>query len=54
MATAAHQASSDNINAKQLIETGYRRILDEDTIAGGASTACVGVAKADGQLNVAK
>ncbi|KAI5850382.1 phosphatase 2C-like domain-containing protein [Morchella snyderi] len=53
MATAAHQATTESVSAKQLIETGYRRILDEDTIAGGASTACVGIAKPDGQLNVA-
>ncbi|PUU82183.1 phosphatase 2C-like domain-containing protein [Tuber borchii] len=53
IATAAHQSPTDNINAKYLMSAGYQRILEEDAIAGGASTACVGVAKADGQLNVA-
>ncbi|RPB02327.1 protein serine/threonine phosphatase 2C [Choiromyces venosus 120613-1] len=53
IATAAHQSPTDNINAKYLMSVGYKKILEEDIIAGGASTACVGVAKSDGQLNVA-
>ncbi|KAG0130999.1 phosphatase 2C-like domain-containing protein [Tuber indicum] len=53
IATAAHQSPTDNIGARYLMSVGYQKILEEDVIAGGASTACVGVAKADGRLNVA-
>lgn len=53
MATAARTAS-DTISPKSLIATGYQRVLDEDMIAGGASTCCVGVARENGILDVAK
>lgn len=41
-------------NPQSLLSSGYKQILDKDKIAGGASTACVGVLKPSGKLSAAK
>ncbi|KAI9662155.1 MAG: hypothetical protein M1831_002851 [Alyxoria varia] len=44
---------SDRLNPLQLLQTGYKRICSDRSVAGGGSTACVGVAEPDGVLSVA-
>jgi protein phosphatase PTC7 len=54
MAIAAKAALSEDVNPKALLNVGYKRVLDEDVIKGGASTACVAVLTQKGQMAVAK
>ncbi|KAI9681205.1 MAG: hypothetical protein M1817_002487 [Caeruleum heppii] len=44
---------SHNLRPRDLIETGYRGTLGDQSITGGGSTACVAVGNADGTLQVA-
>ncbi|KAL7267008.1 Protein phosphatase 2C 7 [Rhizina undulata] len=53
MSSEAARSRIENVTPGRLIEVAYQRILDEGEIPGGASTACVGVAKPDGSLEVA-
>ncbi|KAL7266233.1 Protein phosphatase 2C 7 [Rhizina undulata] len=53
MSSEAASAEAEVVTPEGLIEVAYERILDEDDIPVGASTACVGVAKPDGTLDIA-
>jgi protein phosphatase PTC7 len=57
MAHAAYtyRGDSDNppFNARSLMQRGYDDICKDDSVRAGGSTACVAIAKADGNLDVA-
>lgn len=42
------------IKATEVLQGGYEGVVDDRSIIGGGSTACVGIARSDGQLEVAK
>jgi len=42
------------LTARGLIMMGYEKIVTDQTVTGGGSTACVGIAREDGSLEVAK
>lgn len=46
--------SSDRIRAEALLQEGYEGTVDDKSIVGGGSTACVAVTSSDGHLEVAK
>jgi protein phosphatase PTC7 len=58
MANAAYKFKRDSnlktLKPRELMQTGYQSIVEDNTIAAGGSTACVGVARKDGTLEVAK
>lgn len=54
MAAAAQESPMEDINAQQLMAAGYERVLAADSVSIGGSTVCVGVARPNGQLDVAK
>ncbi|RFU33576.1 hypothetical protein B7463_g2731, partial [Scytalidium lignicola] len=41
------------LSARALMQTGFERICDDRSVRAGGSTACVGIARADGTLEVA-
>ncbi|CAM1503045.1 Fc.00g078210.m01.CDS01 [Cosmosporella sp. VM-42] len=56
MAIAAyeHQSGSEPpLTARKLMQKGYDAICNDDSLGAGGSTACVAIAGADGQLDVA-
>lgn len=46
--------SSGNIRAEALLQAGYEGTVDDRSIVGGGSTACLAVASSDGHIEVAK
>ena len=46
--------SSNKIRAEVLLRKGYEGTVDDGSIVGGGSTACVAVASSDGHIEVAK
>ena len=58
MANAAYKFKEDSnlksLKPRELIQMGYQSIVEDNSIAAGGSTACVGVARKDGTLEVAK
>ena len=46
--------SSDRIRAEALLQEGYEGTVDDKSIVGGGSTACVAVTSSDGHIEVAK
>jgi protein phosphatase PTC7 len=48
------KGSSNKIRAGALLQQGYEGLVDDSSISGGGSTACVAVAKSDGHVEVAK
>ena len=56
MAKAARglEGSSNKIRARELLQGGYEGVVNDKSIVGGGSTACVAVAGSDGHLEVAK
>lgn len=46
--------SGDDLGVQQLLQKGYEEVVADRSILGGGSTACVAVAKDDGNLEVAK
>lgn len=42
------------LTAKRLMEIGYERIVADETVVAGGSTACIGIASGDGSVEVAK
>lgn len=46
--------ADESTNPQTLLSSGYKQILHKDKIAGGASTASVGVLKSSGKLSAAK
>ena len=46
--------SSEHLTPSELLHAGYAETLRDRTIYAGGSTACVGVAREDGVLDVAK
>lgn len=53
MAEVAHNANTP-LSAGRLLIDGYNRLTKNKDVPGGASTACIGVATPEGQLEVAK
>ncbi|KAI9837691.1 MAG: hypothetical protein M1837_002706 [Sclerophora amabilis] len=57
MAKAAYEfqgrADTSVLQAHELLMAGYKNVLEDKTIPGGGSTACVAVARNDGNVNVA-
>ncbi|KAI5459814.1 phosphatase 2C-like domain-containing protein [Mariannaea sp. PMI_226] len=56
MAIAAHEHDSDNdppLTARSLMQKGYDAICHDRSLRAGGSTACVAIAGADGNLDVA-
>ncbi|KAK7420113.1 Protein phosphatase 2C 7 [Neonectria punicea] len=56
MAIAAHEHKSDHdppLTARTLMQKGYDAICKDRSLRAGGSTACVGIAAADGTLDVA-
>lgn len=54
MARLATYAHPGQISPKGLMARGYNRVQDDGVVRGGASTACIGIARPDGRLDVAK
>lgn len=54
MARLAQVSSPSNLNPRALMARGYNRVQEDGIVRGGASTACVGIARPDGRLDVAK
>lgn len=56
MAAAAHEYQPGNntsLTARRLMQLGYDAICSDGSVRAGGSTACVGIAGADGTLDVA-
>ncbi|KAF5566918.1 PTC7-2C phosphatase [Fusarium napiforme] len=56
MALAAHEhqtSSEPPLTARQLMQKGYEAICNDKSLRAGGSTACVAIAGADGNLDVA-
>ncbi|KAH0565271.1 hypothetical protein GP486_001336 [Trichoglossum hirsutum] len=57
MASAAYKFKENSqlksLTPRELMQTGYQEIVEDDSIVAGGSTACVGVARKDGTLEVA-
>ncbi|KAF7534185.1 hypothetical protein G7Z17_g13397 [Cylindrodendrum hubeiense] len=56
MAIAAHEYKADSdppLTARKLMQKGYDAICQDRSLRAGGSTACVGIAGADGNLEVA-
>jgi len=55
IAESAHDSKvSTGLTAKRLMEMGYERIVADESVVAGGSTACVGIARGDGNVEVAK
>lgn len=56
MATIArdNEDSGNKIRVQDLLRKGYDKVVADRSISGGGSTACIAVARADGNLEVAK
>jgi protein phosphatase PTC7 len=58
MASAAYKFKENSplksLTPRELMQIGYQSIVEDDSIAAGGSTACIGVARKDGSLEVAK
>ena len=54
MSCAAHGAGSGRLYPGKLLSGAYERLIRDQQIVGGASTACVGTLGEDGVLMVAK
>lgn len=48
------EGSSNKIRPGALLRGGYEGVVDDKSIVGGGSTACIAVAKSDGHVEVAK
>jgi len=46
--------SGGALRPQELLEVGYRKVIQDKTIFAGGSTACVAAAEPDGTLQVAK
>ncbi|KAK2672294.1 PPM-type phosphatase domain [Fusarium oxysporum f. sp. vasinfectum] len=56
MALAAHEHQTNSgppLTARQLMQKGYEAICNDNSLRAGGSTACVAIAGADGNLDVA-
>lgn len=45
---------SSQLDPVDLLEHGFERVMNDKTVGAGGSTACVGIASADGQITLAK
>ena len=48
------ESKNDRLDPIGLLQTGYKRVCSDRSVAGGGSTACIGIADSDGVLSVAK
>lgn len=46
--------TSSRLQPKDLLQVGYSKVCEDESIVGGGSTACVAVAESNGGLTVAK
>ena len=46
--------SNGELRAKDLLEIGYDKVIEDEGIVAGGSTATVGISSSDGQVNLAK
>ncbi|KAI9880310.1 MAG: hypothetical protein M1830_004189 [Pleopsidium flavum] len=54
MADSAYSVEErGKLKAKDLMMMGYEKIVADQTVTGGGSTACIGIAREDGSLEVA-
>jgi protein phosphatase PTC7 len=51
--TCLSESDKAAINARSLMQKGYDAIVEDNTVQAGGSTACIGIAKEDGSLEVA-
>ena len=58
MAETCHSLTEDRhieqLRARELMQTGLQKVMKDRSIHGGGSTACVGIARSNGSLQVAK
>jgi protein phosphatase PTC7 len=58
MASAAYKFKEDSnlksLKPRELMQMGYQSVIEDNSVAAGGSTACIGVARSDGTLEVAK
>jgi protein phosphatase PTC7 len=58
MANAAYKFKGDSnsktLKPRELMQMGYQSIVEDNSVTAGGSTACVGVARKEGTLEVAK
>lgn len=52
--SAHHFNVATGVTAKRLMEMGYEKIVEDKTVVGGGSTACIGIARGDGNVEIAK
>lgn len=45
---------SSQLDPVDLLEHGFEGVMNDKTVGAGGSTACVGIASADGQITLAK
>lgn len=48
------ETAEGSLNAEKLLQIGYDRVVADEAIAGGGSTACVAIGKGNGSFQVAK
>jgi protein phosphatase PTC7 len=53
MARTTLEWTHGRLTPRMLMEIGYQNIIDDPTVPAGGSTACVGIARADGALQIA-
>lgn len=46
-------AKNDSLHPKDLLQTGYDEVINDEGIVGGGSTACLAIAEQDGNVEVA-
>ena len=54
VARSATDPESQEIHAMALLKEGYDRVVADDSVEGGGSTACIAVGRENGTLEVAK
>lgn len=50
----AWKGPADKLRAKNLLQVGYDRVLEDEAIVAGGSTASVGIGLNDGRVDLAK
>ena len=54
MTRVAQNKEEGVIRAYELLQRGYNAVVEDESIAGGGSTACIAVGRSNGHLEVAK
>ena len=53
-AESTNATEEKSVSAAKILQTGYNGVVNDKSIAGGGSTACVAVGKDTGSFQVAK